>query len=91
VPGASEQARRVKILNANWTAGQDGEDGRFKLLIVTSDDERHVLAPSPEAMSALVALAAADTVLVWDPVNRTLIAANLRGTMPWTENAEAPA
>jgi hypothetical protein len=24
-------------------------------------------------------------VLVWDPDNRTVIAANLRGTMPWTE------
>jgi hypothetical protein len=37
-------------------------------------------------MTALVALARADTVLVWDPADRRLIAANLRGTMPWTED-----
>jgi hypothetical protein len=72
-------------MNANWVAGADGEDGRFELMIITSDDEHHALAPSPAAMSALVALAQLDTVLVWDPDNRTLIAANLRGTMPWTE------
>ena len=77
-------------MNANWVAGEDGEDGRFELMLVTADDERHMLAPSPTAMRALVALAESDTVLVWDPVNRTLIAANLRGTMPWTEDAESP-
>ena len=90
VPGASEEARRVKIMNANWVAGPDGEDGRFELMIVTSDDRRHVAAPSPQAMTALVALTQADTVLVWDPADRTLIAANLRGTMPWTEDAATP-
>ncbi len=36
-------------------------------------------------MSVLVALTQADTVLAWDPDNSTLIAANLVGTMPWTE------
>jgi hypothetical protein len=41
-------------------------------------------------MAALVALAQADTVLVWDPADRRLIAANLRGTMPWTENRATP-
>lgn len=76
-------------MNANWTAGEDAEDGRFDVMIVTEDDEQHFLSPSPSAMTALVALANADTVLVWDPTNRTLIAANLRGTMPWTERAEA--
>lgn len=91
VPGASEEARRVKILNANWIAEADGEDGRFELLIVTSDDRHHVVAPSPAAMTALVALAQADTVLVWDPDDRTLIAANLRGKMPWTEDSATPA
>ncbi|HWG61592.1 MAG TPA: hypothetical protein VG253_07755 [Streptosporangiaceae bacterium] len=35
-------------------------------------------------MTALVALAQADTVLAWDPENRTLIAANIVGRMPWT-------
>jgi hypothetical protein len=42
----------------------------------------HVVAPSPAAMTALVALAQAYTVLVWEPADRRLIAANLRGTMP---------
>jgi hypothetical protein len=44
-----------------------------------------VAAPSPAAMTALVALARADTVLAWDPDDRRLLVANLRGTMPWTE------
>ena len=90
MPGASEEARRVKIMNANWSAGADGEDGGFELMIVTSDDRQHVVAPSPAAMTALVALAQADTVLVWDPRERTMIAANLRGTMPWTEDTAGP-
>lgn len=85
MPGASEQTQRVKTLNANWVAGSDGEDGQFKLLIITEDDERHVVAPSPTAMTALIALAQADTVLMWDPADRTLIVANIVGTMPWTE------
>jgi hypothetical protein len=90
VPGASEEARRVKSMNANWVAGADGEDGRFELMIVTSDDRHDVVAPSPVAMTALVALAEGNTVLVWDAADRTLIAANLRGTMPWTEDAPTP-
>jgi hypothetical protein len=90
VPGASEEARRVKIMNANWIAGADGDDGDFQLMIVTSDDRQFVVAPSPAAMTALVALARADTVLVWDPADRRLIAANLRGTMPWTEGPATP-
>ena len=88
MPGASEEARRVKVMNANWIAGEDGEDGRFELMIITSDDEQHFVAPSPTTMSALVALASSDTVLVWDPADKRLIAANLRGTMPWTQQAE---
>jgi hypothetical protein len=47
VPGASDEARRVKNLNANWIAGADGEDGRFEVQIITGDHERHILAPSP--------------------------------------------
>jgi hypothetical protein len=85
MPGASDQTRRVKVLNANWVAGSEGTDGRFEVMIVTEDDQQHVVAPSPAAMAALVALAKADTVLAWDPTNRTLVAANLIGTMPWTE------
>ena len=80
MPGASEQTRRVTVLNANWAAGEDGEDGRFELMIVTEDDERHTVSPSPASMTALMALARADTILLWDPVNRTLIAANIVGT-----------
>lgn len=90
MPGASKNARRVTIMNANWKAGPAGDDGRFEVMLVTGDDERHILQPSPAAMTALVALAQADTVLVWDPDNRALIAANLRGTMPWTERLRGP-
>lgn len=50
----------------------------------------HILSPSPVAMTALTALAQADTVLVWDPDDQTLIAAYLRGTMPWTERLDEP-
>lgn len=86
MPGAGKNTRPVKIMNANWNAGSTGEDGRFEVMLVTSDDQHHILQPSPVAMTALVALARADTVLVWDPDHRALIAANLRGTMPWTEH-----
>jgi|SRR6266851_10263582 len=91
MPGASEQTRRVKIVNANWAAGPDGDHGRFEVMIVTEDDQRHVVAPSAAAMTALIALIAltqADTVLLWDPADRTLIAANVVGKMPWTERAQ---
>ena len=77
-------------MNANWIAGADGDDGAFELMIVTSDDRQHVVATSPATMTALVALAHADTVLVWDPADRRLIAANLRGTMRWTEAPATP-
>jgi hypothetical protein len=84
MPGASEQTRRVKILNANWVPEPDGGDGRFEVMIVTDDDEQHTMPASPASMTALVALAQADTVLAWDPDNRTVIAANIVGRMPWT-------
>ena len=77
----------MKVLNADWVAGPDGDDGRFQVMIITEDDERHFIAPSPSAMTALIALTEADTVLVWDPADRRLIAANLVGTMPWTERS----
>jgi hypothetical protein len=41
-------------------------------------------------MTALVALARAETVLVWDPADRRLIAANVRGTMSWAEDPATP-
>jgi hypothetical protein len=84
VPGASENTRRVKTVSANWVSGPEGDDGRFEVMLVTENDERHVVAPSPASTLALVALTQADTVLLWDPEGRTLIAANLVGQMPWT-------
>jgi hypothetical protein len=80
MPGASEQTRPVTTVNANWVAGTD----RFEIMFITDDDERHVAEATPAAMVALIALARADTALLWDPPNRTLIAANVIGTMPWT-------
>jgi hypothetical protein len=84
MPGASEQTRRVKNLNANWTPDGDEGDGLFEILIVTEDDQRYDMPASPGAMTALAALAKADTVMMWDPLNRLLIIANIVGTMPWT-------
>lgn len=81
--GASEQTRRVKVLNANWVAGPDGDDGRFEVMIVTDDDQQHTIVPSPASMTALIALTQAGTVLLWDPTNLTLIAANVVGS--WLE------
>ena len=80
MPGASEQTSQVKVLNANWTAGPAGTDGRFEIMIVTADGQQHSAAPSPAAMTALLALAKADTILLWDPATQTLIAANIVGT-----------
>lgn len=80
VPGASEQTSQVTVLNANWTAGGDGEDGRFEVMLVTADGQQHNFAPSPASMTALLALAKADAILLWDPAGRTLIAANIVGT-----------
>jgi hypothetical protein len=80
MPGASEQTSQVKVLNANWIAGPDGTDGRFEVMIVTADGRQHTAAPSPAAMTALLALARADAILLWDPADRTLIAANVIGT-----------
>jgi hypothetical protein len=57
-------------------------------MLITEDDERHFLAPSPASTIALVALSQADTALLWDPDGGTLIAANLVGQMPWTEESE---
>ena len=78
--GASEQTSQVKVLNVNWGAGQDGEDGRWEVMIVTADGQQHTFAPSPAAMTALLALAKADAILLWDPADRRLIAANVVGT-----------
>jgi hypothetical protein len=80
MPGASDQTRRIKALNANWVPDEvAGGDGRFEVMLVTDDDARHVLAPSPATLTVLVALAQADAMLLWDPTNKTLIAANIAG------------
>jgi hypothetical protein len=80
MPGASEQTSQVKVLNTNWGAGQDGEDGRWEVMIVTADGQQHTFSPSPASMTALLALARSDAILLWDPEDRTLIAANVVGT-----------
>ena len=84
MPGASEQTRPVKILNANWIPDTNGGDGRFDIMIVTEDDQRHELPASAASVTAVVALAQAGTVMMWDPPNRVLIVANVVGQMPWT-------
>jgi hypothetical protein len=89
MPGASAETRRVKTVNANWAAGAESSDGRFEVQLITDDDERHALAPSPAAMGALLALAKEDNVVLWDPTNRTLIVANIMGT--WLPREAGPA
>jgi hypothetical protein len=84
MPGASDQTQPVKILNANWSPDTNGGDGRFDIMIVTEDDQRHMLPASAASVTAVVALAQADTVMMWDPPNRVLIVANVVGQMPWT-------
>jgi hypothetical protein len=86
MPGASEQTRLVKILNANWTPETD----KFEVMMVTEDDRRHSAPASAASISAVVALAAAGTVLAWDPENQTLIFANIVGEMPWTVGMASP-
>ena len=84
MPGARNQTQPVKILNANWIPDTNGGDGRFDIMIVTEDDQRHELPASAASVTAVVALAQAGTVMMWDPPNRVLIAANVVGQMPWT-------
>ena len=49
-------------------------------MIVTADGQEHTFAPSPASMTALLALAKAGAILLWDPADQTLIAANVVGT-----------
>jgi glycerol kinase len=85
MPGASEQTRRVKILNANWAPG---DPEQFSVLIITDDDQRHIVPASPASVTALATLAQADTVMAWDPEGGTLIVANIVGQMPWTKPSQ---
>ncbi len=84
MPGESGDVPRVKIMNANWCPGRDGAEGTFAVMVITDDDQRRILTASPSEMTALVALATADTVLAWDQTHQMLIAANIVGQMPWT-------
>lgn len=77
--GAGPNTLRVRFVNANWTAGGDGDDGEFALLLVTEDEQRHTMSVSPAGVSALLALVRDSPVLLWDPDARVLIAANLVG------------
>ncbi|HEX4257627.1 MAG TPA: hypothetical protein VH089_21215 [Streptosporangiaceae bacterium] len=53
--------------------------------MTVEDDERHMVPASPASVTALAALAQADTVMAWDPEDGgTLIVANIIGQMPWT-------
>ena len=49
-------------------------------MIVTADGQQHSFSPGPTSMTALLALARSDAILLWDPEGRTLIAANVVGT-----------
>ena len=49
-------------------------------MIVTADGQQHTFSPSPASMTALLALTKTETILLWDPPARTLIAANVVGT-----------
>ena len=89
MPGASSQTQEVKILNANWIPSAVGGDGRFEVQFIMEDDQRFAVPASPAEIAALVALAQANTVMMWDPEHGTLIIANIRGTMPWTVTESA--
>jgi hypothetical protein len=88
MPGASPRSRRVSVLNANWTPDPHGADGRFELQLITDDGKRVSTPASACAVSAIVALARADTVLAWDPEHETLIVADVVGEMPWTRGGD---
>lgn len=66
MPGASRGTRRVRFVNVNWDAGEDGTDGRFEPMVMTEDEERHTLAPSPQAAATLITLTEASRVRLWD-------------------------
>jgi hypothetical protein len=78
--GASTQTKRVVTVNANWEAGPEGGDGTFRFMLVTEDDQRHFISPSPTAAGTLAALFGSDAVLMWDPVNQVVIVGGLVGT-----------
>jgi len=80
VAGASKQTTPVRVVNANWEAGEDGTDGSFGFMLVTNNEERHFVQPSATSAAALVSLFTSGAPLMWDPEARTLIAGGLVGT-----------
>lgn len=80
MPGASAQTSQVTVMNVNWSAGPDGGDGTFEVMIITADDQQHAVRLSPAALTPLLAMAQSEAILLWDPEGRTLIAANIVGT-----------
>jgi hypothetical protein len=81
--GASAQTKRVVTVNGNWEAGPEGGDGTFRFMLVTEDEQRHFISPSPAAAATLAALFRRDAVLLWDPINQVVIMGGLVGT--WSD------
>ncbi len=77
--GASNQTKRVTYLNANWSAGDATTNGQFELLVVLEDGVRESVPLTAVDLTAITSLVRAQSVLLWDPEARTLIAANLLG------------
>jgi len=80
----------VTTVNANWIPSRRDSQGRFEILFITDDGERHVAAASATETCAVVALTQAPTTLLWDPADDRLIVANIVGRMPWTDKLEQP-
>ncbi len=70
--------KQVKV-RTTAPAGEKGRPATFEMMIVTEDEVRHSLPVPNDQMAALVALTQAASVLLWDPEDNTLIAANLVG------------
>ena len=76
--GAGETTQRVTYLNANWTPAPTG-DGRFELLIVTEDEQRHSTPVTAADLTALASVVRDGVVLLWDQEGQVLIIGNLLG------------
>jgi len=57
----------LDLVETQWL--HDGD--HFDNGVATEDDEQYILPISPASITALVALSLANTVLAWDPTNRT--------------------
>jgi len=77
--GASAGTQRVTFVNANWSPGRP-DDEAFELMVVTEDEQRHAVRVPTAQVGPLVAITqGAGVVLLWDPEDDTLVAANLVG------------